>query len=70
MSSHNAFPIVNHGESVRAGCEGLTKREYAAIQIAAGIYASMAEGYSCSDQVAAASAVRCADALLAELDKP
>lgn len=62
-----AFPIV--GEP-RMGCDGLNKREYAAIQIAAGMCGGESEtdGYWKNETLAARAVAR-ADALLAELSK-
>jgi hypothetical protein len=59
--SKSAFPIPILEEG------GLTKREYAAIEILAGIWSdSQSAG---SDEQLAAQAVKSADALLAELEK-
>lgn len=60
-----AFPTLNStGESWETG--GLTKREYAAIQIMAGFAANVGNP---TLERAAQEAVRAADALLAELEK-
>jgi hypothetical protein len=48
---------------------GMTKREYFAAMAMQGILASFAEGFSCSYPRVAATAVDCADALLAALAK-
>lgn len=52
---------------VRKVCTGLTKREYAAIQIMAGLAAD--PNTTCNEQIAAKVAREWADALFDELDK-
>lgn len=77
MSNANApaFPLVNEmkdhwGNVSQEPSPGLNKREYAAIQIAAGMCGgeSETEGYWKNETLAARAVAR-ADALLAELSK-
>lgn len=76
-SNQSAFPLAaSHGEYndvIVPFADGLTKREYFAAKAMQGILSNreLINGYtSSSAKDVATFAIECADAILAELDKP